>query len=125
MEKVQKVIDIASQLGLMQEFCESVGTVHAVAKCSESNSEINIFNSKLKKEIFNENLSYNDRRNFFLRHCVKNLNIFWAMYKLQQKGKENLERINQLIKSQEPTNEKEKDEALLAQLVVKRQEVQK
>ena len=47
------------------------------------------------------------------------------MYKLQQKGKENLERINQLIKSQEPTNKKEKDEALLAQLVVKRQEVQK
>ena len=61
--------------------------------------------------------------NFFLRHCVKNLNIFWAMYKLQRKGKENLERINQLIKSQEPKNKK--DEALLAQLVVKRQEVQK
>ena len=126
MEKVQKVIDIASQLGLMQEFCESVDTVNAAAKCSESNCEINIFNSKLKKEIFNENLSYNDCRNFFLRHCVKNLNIFCTyMYKLQQKGKENLERINQLIKSQEPTNEKEKDEALLAQLVVKRQEVQK
>ena len=61
--------------------------------------------------------------NFFLRHCVKNLNIFWAMYKLQRKGKENLERINQLIKSQEPKNKK--DEALLAQVVVKRQEVQK
>ena len=45
------------------------------------------------------------------------------MYKLQRKGKENLERINQLIKSQEPKNKK--DEALLAQLVVKRQEVQK
>ena len=47
------------------------------------------------------------------------------MYKLQRKGKENLERINQSIKSQEPTNEKEKDEALLAKSVVKRQEVQK
>ena len=47
------------------------------------------------------------------------------MYKLQRKGKENLERINQSIKSQEPTNEKEKDEALLAQSFVKRQEVQK
>ena len=47
------------------------------------------------------------------------------MHKLQWKGKENLERINQLIKSQEPTKEKEKDEALLAKLVVTRQEVQK
>ena len=45
------------------------------------------------------------------------------MYKLQRKGKENLERINQLIKSREPKNKKHK--ALLAQLVVKRQEVQK
>ena len=45
------------------------------------------------------------------------------MYKLQRKGKENLERINQLIKSREPKNKKH--EALLAQLVVKRQEVQK
>ena len=98
MEKVQKVIDIASQLGLMQEFCESVDTVHAVAKCSEPNCVINIFNFKSKKEIFNENLSYDDRRNFLLRHCVKNLNIFWAMYKLQRKEKGNLERINQLIK---------------------------
>ena len=49
MEKVQKVIDIASQFGLMQEFCGSVDTVHAVAKCSECNCEIIIFNSKLKK----------------------------------------------------------------------------
>ena len=49
MGKVQKVIDVVSQLGLMQEFCESVDTVHAVAKCSEPSCEINIFNSKLKK----------------------------------------------------------------------------
>ena len=40
------------------------------------------------------------------------------------KSKENLERINRLINSQESKNEKEKDEVLLAQLVAKRQEVQ-
>ena len=77
MEKVQNVIDIASKLVLMQEFCESVDTFHVVAKCSEPNCEINIFNSKLKKGIFSENLSYNDCINFFLRHCVKNF-----MYRL-------------------------------------------
>ena len=46
------------------------------------------------------------------------------MYKLQRKGKENLERIEQLINSQEITNEKKRDEALLGKLVAERQEIQ-
>ena len=116
--------DIASQLDSMQEFCEFVDTVHMITKCTDPNCLIKIFNSKLKKEMFDENLSYDDRRNFFLKHCVQNLTVFWAMYKLQQKAKENLERINRLINSQESENEKEKDEVFLAQLVAKRQEVQ-
>ena len=46
------------------------------------------------------------------------------MYKLQRKGKENLERIEQLINSQEIINEKKRDEALLGKLVAERQEIQ-
>ena len=57
MAKVQKVIDIASQLGSMQEFCEFVDTVYAITKCSDPNCLIKIFNSKLKKEMFDENFS--------------------------------------------------------------------
>ena len=83
MEKVQKVIDIPPQLGSMQEFCEFVDTVHAITKCSDPNCLTKIFNSKLKKEMFDENLSYDDPRNFVLRNCVQNWIVFWAMYKLQ------------------------------------------
>ena len=35
--------------------------------------------------MFDENLSYGDRRNFFMKYCIQNLTVFWAMYKLQQK----------------------------------------
>ena len=46
------------------------------------------------------------------------------MCKLQQKGKESLERIEELINSQESIHEKQRDEALLGKLVVERQEIQ-
>ena len=62
--------------------------------------------------------------NFFVKFCVENLNVFWSMYKLKRKGKENLERIEQSINSQEITNEKQRDEALLGKLVAERQEIQ-
>ena len=46
------------------------------------------------------------------------------MYKLQWKGKENSERIEQLINSQKITKEKHRDKALLGKLVAERQEIQ-
>ena len=74
--------------------------------------------------MFDENLSYDQRRNFFLKFCVENLSVFWSIYKLHQKGKENLESIEGLINSQEITNEKQGGEALLGKLVAERQEIQ-
>ena len=74
--------------------------------------------------MFDENSSYDHRRNFFVKFYVENLSVFWSMYKLQQKRKENLERIEQLINSQEITNEKQRDEPLLGKLVAERQEIQ-
>ena len=74
--------------------------------------------------MFDENLIYDDYRNFFIKQCVHNLTAFWAMYNLQWKGKKNLDKINQLINSQESANKKQKDEVLLAQLVIKRQKIQ-
>ena len=65
MDKVQHVIEIASQLGSIQEFCEFVDTIHTVAKCTDSQCPVEIFNRKLKKTVFDENVSYDDRRIFF------------------------------------------------------------
>ena len=122
--KVQKVIEISSQLGSIEEFCKFVDSFHSITKCTEPNCPVGNLGSKLKKEMFDENLSYDQRRNFFLKFCVENLSVFWSIYKLQQKGKENLESIEGLINSQEITNEKQGGEALLGKLVAERQEIQ-
>ena len=74
--------------------------------------------------MFDENLDYVHRRNFLVKFCVEDLSVFWSMYKLPQKGKENLEKTEQLINSQEITNEKQRDKALLGKLVAERQEIQ-
>ena len=42
-----------------------------------------------------------------------------------KKGKENIEKINHLVASQENITEKDKNEVLLGQLVAQKQEVQK
>ena len=94
MEKVQKVTEIASQLGSVQDFCQFVDNVHLITKCTDPTCSIKIFNSKLKKEMFDEYLTYDDRRNFFWKYCIQTLTVFRAMNRLQRKGKENLERIN-------------------------------
>lgn len=47
------------------------------------------------------------------------------MYKLQQKDKENIAKINHLINFQENVTKKDKNEVLFGQLVVQKQEVQK
>ena len=94
MEKVQKVTEIASQLGSVQDFCKFVDNVHLITKCTDPTYSIKIFNSKLKKETFDEYLTYGDRRNFFWKYCIQTLTVFRAMNKLQRKRKENLERIN-------------------------------
>ena len=125
MDKVQYVIKIAFQIGSVQEFCEFVETIHTVAKCTDSHCPTEVFNRKLNKTVFDENITYDDRRNFFLNVCKQNKNLFWSIYKLQQKGKENIEKINHLIASQENITDKEKREVLLVQLDANKLEVQK
>ena len=125
MDKVQRLIEIASQLGSIQDFCEFVDTIHTIGKCNDSQCPIQTFLGKLKGVVLDENVSYDDRRNFFVKVCLQNINLFWSMYKLQQKGKEIIAKINHLINSQENVTKKDKNEVLLGQLVVQKQEVQK
>ena len=83
MYKVQKVIEISSQLSSILEFCKFVDSFHSITKCTKPNCPIGNLGSKLKKKMFDVNLSYNHRRNFFVKFCVGNLSVFWSMYKLQ------------------------------------------
>lgn len=61
-----------------------------------------------KKCLKNKELSYDERRKFFIEHSMENELVFNAMYNLQLKGKENVERIDNLIKNTEEIIEKQK-----------------
>ena len=55
--KVEKVIEICSQLGSIQEFCKFVDRFHQITKCTEPNCPVRNLGSELKKEMLDENLS--------------------------------------------------------------------
>ena len=57
MYKAQKVIEISSQLSSSQEFCKFVDSFHLITKCTGPNCPVGNLGSKLKKEMFDENLS--------------------------------------------------------------------
>ena len=57
MYKAEKVIEISSQLSSSQEFCKFVDSFHLITKCTGPNCPVGNLGSKLKKEMFDENLS--------------------------------------------------------------------
>ena len=50
MYKVQKVIEISSQLGSIEEFCKFVDSFHSITKYTEPNCHIGNLGPKLKKK---------------------------------------------------------------------------
>ena len=50
MYKVQKVIEISSQLSSVLEFCKFVDSFHSITKCTKPNCPVGNLGSKLKKK---------------------------------------------------------------------------
>ena len=50
MYKVQKVIEISSQLSSILEFCKFVDSFHSITKCTKPNCPIGNLGSKFKKK---------------------------------------------------------------------------
>ena len=48
--------------------------------------------------MFNEELSFDERRIFFTDHTLKHIKVFNAMFNLHGKDKENLDKIDNFIK---------------------------
>ena len=61
--------------------------------------QLMIFQKKTREVIFNEELSYDQRRLFFTDICHSNLPVFNAMFELHHKGKKNLDRIELLCEN--------------------------
>lgn len=61
--------------------------------------QLMIFQKKTREVIFNEELSYDQRRLFFTDICHSNLPVLNAMFQLHHKGKKNLYRIELLCEN--------------------------
>ena len=90
MDSVEKIIEISSELGSIQDFCQFVDHIHKITACNDEGCLIQLFLTNLKRVLFNEEFSYEKRRTFFTFICIKNIPVFNAMYKLQLKGKDNV-----------------------------------
>lgn len=122
----QKNFEISAELGKMQEFCLFNENVNAIVKCTKEECEIKTFLNGLKKNVFNEKLSCEERRKFFIQYSLENITVFNTMFNMQWKGKKNVERIDDLIKNTEEIVKKTKNrEERLNELLAEKQEIQK
>ena len=81
----------------MQEFLLFTQNVHKLSKCTANDCEIEKLLDSINERIFNEELSFDERRIFFTDNSLKQVNVFSAMFNLHAKGKENVETIEDLI----------------------------
>ena len=93
LEKVEKIIEISSKLGTIQQCCEFIEDIHKITKCQKPDFPIEIFSAELRKVVFDLMVDYDVHRNFFIKLSVDASKVFWAMFQLQKKGKENVKRI--------------------------------
>ena len=106
-----RMFSVCTEVGKIQEFCLFTENIHKIAKCTDENCEVDKFMKELHKNVFNEELSYDERRKFFVQHSMENVMAFNAMFNLQLKGKENIEKIEHLIESSKETLEKQKKDS--------------
>ena len=84
---------LSSQLDLIQEFCKFADTIHTADTCTNPQSPVEIFIRQLRETVFNENVSCDDRRNFFIKTCTQNTDLFFfSMHELQEEAKENIKK---------------------------------
>lgn len=61
----EKIYCVCAELGKMQEFCLFTENVDKIANCTDNNCEIEKFIKELSKNVFNDELSYDERRKVF------------------------------------------------------------
>ena len=95
----EKIFYISSELLRMQEFWGFTNYVHQLATCTDKDCVIDGFLKKIREVIFNEELSFDQRRFFFRDICYSNLSVFNAMFQLHHRGKKNINRIELLCEN--------------------------
>ena len=97
-----------------------------IAKCTEEKCDAEEFLKVLLENLFNEELTYDKGRQFFIEHSLKNSKVFNAMFMLHFKGKENIEKIEDLISvSNELLAKHEKESAEVRRLTSEKYLIQR
>ena len=92
-----------------------------IAKCTEEKCHVEEFLKVLLENLFKEELTYDERRQFFIEHSLKYSKVFNAMFMLHSKGKENIKKIEDLISvSNELLEKHEKESAEVRRLTSKK-----
>ena len=126
MEAVFEIYCVCAELGKMQEFCLFTENVHKIANYTDNDWEIEKFINELSKNVFSEELSYDERRKVFVQHSMENVTVFNAMFNLQRKGKENIKKIDLLIPNSNQVLQKQKeDSAEIRRLLSEKYQIQK
>ena len=83
----QQIIDLSSEIALIQEFCLFVNTFYSLTKCAHPQCNIRCFAEILQQEIVFENNIDTDIRCTFLIRCMKNIELFESLCRLKQNVK--------------------------------------
>lgn len=94
----EKIFFISTEFSKMQEFLTFTQNVHNLTKCETEDCETDNFLKVMNEKIFNEELFFDKRRIFFTDHALNHIKVFNAMLNLHTKGKDNLDKIDNLIK---------------------------
>ena len=80
----QQIIDLSSEIALIQELCSFVNTFYSLTKCAHPQYNIRCFAEILQREIVFENNIDTDIRRTFLIQCMENTELFESLYRLKQ-----------------------------------------
>lgn len=82
----EKVFYILTELGMMQDFINFTKNVHKLSRCDHNDCEVEHVGIILRA-----------KKSFFTEACINNVSVFNAMFNLHHKGKENVNKIKDLI----------------------------
>ena len=91
----QEIIEMSSEIGLINEFCLFVSTFFNLTNCTYPQCSLRIFNERLKQAVVESNNKYEDARNFFMQTCIQNPELFKSIHGVYKQ--DNIEEIASLL----------------------------
>ena len=120
MEIVENILEVSSKLGSIQQFCEFGEDTHKITKCNDDCCNIRIYNDLLRTTVFDPELDYDYRINFFVKNSVEYHKVYQSMLQLQNKCKE---KVKKFVESKKPTELQKCDEDLLTTGTIKKKKL--